>query len=234
MNIDASNIDALDFTKGNGLVAAIVQDAQTRAVLMLGYMSPEAVRETLARQRVVFFSRTRAKLWEKGETSGHSLELVSVRTDCDRDTLLIEARPRGPVCHTGTPTCFGDAAPAPGAAPALASPQPGFLGVLEGIIARRAQEAASEAAADSASYTVKLLRSGTKRIAQKVGEEGVETALAAVGGADRELLSESADLLFHLLVLLRSRELTLAQVIGELERRHPPASDARRSASAAS
>ena len=222
MNVDTSNSATLDYAKGGGLIAAIVQHARTRDVLMLGYMNPEAVRATLERRRVVFYSRTRAQLWEKGETSGHALDLVSMQADCDRDTVLIEALPRGPVCHTGTANCFGTDARAAQEFP--------FLGTLEAIVAQRA----AHPAADSASYTSRLFHAGVRRIAQKVGEEGVETALAAAGGTDGEVLSESADLMFHLLVLLRARGLQFAQVVAELERRHPLASDARRSASLAS
>jgi len=222
MNIDASDIAALDFAKGDGLIAAIVQHPVSRAVLMLGYMNAEALHATLERRRVVFYSRTRGKLWEKGETSGHALDLVSIRVDCDRDTLLIEALPRGPVCHTGTATCFGAEDTRPS--------EFQFLAKLEAVIAERA----AQPAAHAESYTARLLHSGPKRIAQKVGEEGVEVALAAAAGNTEELISESADLLFHLLVLLRSRGLGLSQVVECLERRHTPASDARRSASAAS
>jgi len=227
MKIDTANIAALDFAKGQGLIAAVVQHAVSRAVLMLGYMNQEALQATLERRRVVFFSRTRETLWEKGETSGNTLDLVSISADCDRDTILIEALPHGPVCHTGTDTCFGATAQ-PAGAEAPGGMQ--FLSQLEAIIAERA----AAPAAESPSYTARLLHSGAKRIAQKVGEEGVEVALAAVAGDANELISESADLVFHLLVLLRSRGLTLAEVIAELERRHPLASDARRSASLAS
>jgi phosphoribosyl-ATP pyrophosphohydrolase/phosphoribosyl-AMP cyclohydrolase len=174
----------VDFSKG--LVPAVIQHADTGAVLMLGYMNEEAFRETLARKRVVFFSRSRQTLWEKGETSGNTLDFVSARVDCDQDTILIAARPRGPVCHTGTVTCFGNE-------PAT------FLGQLEAVIEQRISER------PEGSYTARLFAQGPKRIAQKVGEEGLEVALAAAAETDDKVVSESADLLFHLLVLLRSR-----------------------------
>ena len=194
------NVD-VDFAKGDGLVPAIVQHADNGAVLMLGYMNAEALRETLARKRVVFFSRSRQTLWEKGETSGHTLDFVSARVDCDRDTLLIAARPRGPVCHTGSPTCFGNE-------PAT------FLGRLETVIEQRIS------AQPDGSYTAKLFAQGPKRIAQKVGEEGLEVALAAAAEGDDKVVAESADLVFHLLVLLRSRGIAFEQVIAELTARH--------------
>lgn len=201
--------DRLDFEKSAGLVPAIVQDADDGRVLMLGYMSRASVLETEARGRVVFFSRSRQALWEKGETSGHSLDVVELRTDCDRDAVLVLARPRGPVCHTGTPSCF-DGEPGQGRAP-LAG---GFLGRLEQIIASRKQ------AGVETSYTAKLFARGLPRMAQKVGEEGVEVALAAVTADDDELVGEAADLIFHLLVLLRARGLPLSRVIKKLVERH--------------
>jgi phosphoribosyl-AMP cyclohydrolase / phosphoribosyl-ATP pyrophosphohydrolase len=205
---DPTNLSWLDFAKGDGLLPAIVQDADTGAVLMLGYMNAEALQATQARGRVVFYSRRRNTLWEKGETSGHSLNLEAIRTDCDADTLLITARPAGPTCHEGTVTCFGDS-------PLTGATRLGFLARLAGIIEQRITEAPEH------SYTAKLFASGPAHLAQKVGEEGVEVALAAVGQSDARLLSESADLLFHLMVLLRSRKLNLEQVVSELAARHP-------------
>jgi phosphoribosyl-ATP pyrophosphohydrolase/phosphoribosyl-AMP cyclohydrolase len=189
----------VDFSKG--LVPAVIQHADTGAVLMLGYMNEEAFQETLARKRVVFFSRTRQTLWEKGETSGNTLDFVSARVDCDQDTILIAARPRGPVCHTGTVTCFGNE-------PAT------FLGQLEAVIEQRISER------PEGSYTARLFAQGPKRIAQKVGEEGLEVALAAAAETDDKVVSESADLLFHLLVLLRSRGIAFEKVVAELAARH--------------
>lgn len=203
------DIAALDFDKCGGLLPAIVRHARSGAVLMLGYMSRDALRETLLRRRVVFFSRSRQKLWEKGETSGHTLNLADVRTDCDRDTLLVTALPSGPVCHLGTDTCFGDTAAAPAAADKL-----GFLTALEAVIEQRIADR------PEGSYTARLYAQGPKRIAQKVGEEGLEVALAAVTEPDGALLGEAADLLYHLLLLLRSRGLRLEHVIAQLESRH--------------
>lgn len=197
----------LDFAKSGGLLPAIVQHAGSGAVLMLGYMNAEALAATLQRKRVVFYSRSKQRLWEKGETSGHTLDVVDIAGDCDADTILITALPRGPVCHTGTLTCFGDG-------PRTRAEKLAFLGTLQDIIAERATQQ------PESSYTAKLLASGQKRIAQKVGEEGLETALAGVAEPDDSLLGEAADLLFHLSVLLRSRGLTLEQVIDELVRRH--------------
>ena len=200
-------IDRIDFGKGNGLVPAIVQDADTGAVLMLAYMNRDAVEQTLARRRAVFFSRSKQRLWEKGETTGHTLDLVDIVADCDNDTLLVSARPRGPACHNGTLTCFGDE-------PRSAATNIAFLGKLESVVAQRAIEKPDD------SYTARLLAKGINKVAQKVGEEGVETALAGVNESDQKLVEESADLLFHLLVLLRARGVKLAQVVRLLESRH--------------
>ncbi len=204
LSLDASTID---FAKGDGLVPAVVQDADTGAVLMLAYMNREALEQTLARKRAVFYSRSKQRLWEKGETTGHTLDVVDVVADCDNDTVLVTARPRGPACHNGTLTCFGDESRS--AATTLS-----FLSKLEAVIAQRATEKPED------SYTAKLLDKGVARVAQKVGEEGVEVALAGVGGDESKVIEESADLLFHLLVLLRARGLSLAQVIEKLESRH--------------
>ncbi len=203
--LTAADLESLDFEKTDGLLPAIVQDLDG-AVLMLGYMNREALCETLSRGRVVFFSRSRQRLWEKGETSGNTLELVSVRADCDRDALLVTARPRGPVCHLGTATCFGNERPV---ADRLA-----FLGELETVIEQRIAER------PEGSYTARLYAQGVRRMAQKVGEEGLEVALAAVVEGDEKVLAESADLLYHLLLLLKSRGLSLAKVAEELASRH--------------
>ena len=201
------DVGSLDWSKGAGLVPAIVQHARTGRVLMLGYMNDAALRQTLASGRVVFYSRSRETLWIKGETSGHFLNVVDVSTDCDADALLVLADPVGPTCHKGTESCFADAA-------APDSQRLAFLALLENIIANRIADQ------PDGSYTAKLFAKGPSRIAQKVGEEGVETALAAVTRDDAGLISECADLLFHLLVLLRSRELNLEQVVEELQARH--------------
>jgi phosphoribosyl-ATP pyrophosphohydrolase/phosphoribosyl-AMP cyclohydrolase len=203
----AFNPGRVDWRKGDGLVPAIVQHADTGSVLMLGYMNEAALRATQERGRVVFFSRSKQRLWEKGETSGHFLQLVDIRLDCDDDTLLVTALPHGPVCHTGTATCFGDR-------PASAAERLAFLAELEHIIAARIAEK------PEGSYTARLFSQGPRRIAQKVGEEGVEVALASLVEADGALLGEAADLLYHLLLLLRSRALHLDQVIEELRQRH--------------
>jgi phosphoribosyl-ATP pyrophosphohydrolase/phosphoribosyl-AMP cyclohydrolase len=213
--LSAEAVAGLDFAKGAGLLPAIVQHADSGAVLMLGWMNAEAVAESLRRGRVVFWSRSKQRLWEKGETSGHVLDVVGAAVDCDRDTLLWLARPRGPVCHLQTLTCFGDERRS--GAESLA-----FLGELERVIEQRIAAGAEQ------SYTARLYAAGTRRIAQKVGEEGVETALAAVTEDDAKLVGESADLLFHLAVLLKARGLSLRAVVAELESRHtarsvPPA-----------
>ncbi len=194
----------IDWNKGDGLVPAIVQHWRSSAVLMLGYMDADALAQTRLTGKVTFYSRSRARLWTKGETSGHFLLLKSIRIDCDNDTLLIQAEPHGPTCHKGTSSCFGDES-----APPLA-----FLAELDALVAQRERERPAD------SYTTKLFDQGLRRIAQKVGEEGVETALAAVVQDEAALLGESADLIFHLLVLLRARGLDLVQVAAELQRRH--------------
>lgn len=205
--IEVSDIDTLSFDKTGGLLPAIVQHAVTGAVLMVGYMNREALRETLSRRHVVFYSRSKQRLWEKGETSGHFLELDGIRTDCDRDALLVTARPLGPVCHEGTVTCFGDEA-------VTQAERLAFLATLESVIGQRIAES------PEGSYTARIFNAGPRRIAQKVGEEGVEVALAGVAEPDDKVVSESADLIFHLLLLLRSRGLSLQRVVGELALRH--------------
>jgi phosphoribosyl-ATP pyrophosphohydrolase/phosphoribosyl-AMP cyclohydrolase len=202
-----ADIERLQFAKGDGLLPAVIQHAGTGAVLMLGFMNREALRETLTRRRVVFFSRSKQRLWEKGETSGNFLDVAEVRADCDLDTLLVTAWPHGPVCHMGTQSCFGNERVTSGERLA-------FLAALEGIIEQRIAER------PEGSYTARLFAQGPKRIAQKVGEEGLEVALAAAAETDDKVLAESADLLYHLLVLLKSRGLPLERVVGELESRH--------------
>jgi phosphoribosyl-ATP pyrophosphohydrolase/phosphoribosyl-AMP cyclohydrolase len=194
------DLATLDWNKQDGLLPSIVQDADTRRVLMLGYMDRAAAQVTLDTQRVTFFSRSRQRPWTKGETSGHVLALVSMEADCDRDALLVLARPAGPTCHLGTRSCFPFA-------PADA------LAQLDMRIAERARER------PQGSYTANLVEAGIRRIAQKVGEEGVETALAAVAEDDTALLSEAADLLYHLLVLLHARGLSVRDVSAVLEAR---------------
>ena len=198
----------IDWKKTAGLVPAVVQDAATAQVLMLGYMDAPALKRTLRTKKVTFFSRTKQRLWTKGESSGNFLRVVRVEADCDRDTLLVQAEPDGPTCHRGTVSCFGDGAPSGGV---------GFLTHLDRVVATRIKTG------DQNSYTARLVREGVARCAQKVGEEGVETALAAMRKDDRALASEAADLLYHLIVLLRAKKLPLADAIAVLEKRHAPA-----------
>jgi phosphoribosyl-ATP pyrophosphohydrolase/phosphoribosyl-AMP cyclohydrolase len=207
MNLHFSDVEQLDWDKQGGLIPVIVQHAGSGAVLMLGYMNRDALRATLERRRVVFYSRRRQQLWEKGETTGNTLDLVAIRKDCDADALLVSAVPRGPVCHNGTATCFGDE-------PASAGERLAFLADLEDIIAARI------AGSPEGSYTAALYDKGSRRMAQKVGEEGLEVALAAVGETDEQLVAEAADLVFHLQLLLRSRNLGIGMVVDELRRRH--------------
>ena len=196
----------IDWKKNSGLVPAIVQDAATLQVLMLGYMNAAALKKTLRTKRVTFFSRRKQRLWVKGETSRNFLHLVSVAVDCDHDTLLITARPDGPTCHRGTPSCFGD----------KGASGVGFLAQLERTINSRIKRG------DKKSYTVRLAKEGVARVAQKVGEEGVETALAALKSGKKEFADEAADLLYHLIVLLRVKKMSLADALAALEKRHTP------------
>lgn len=197
----SDDLQALDWAKGDGLLPAIVQDAGNLRVLMLGYMNAEALAATQSSGHVTFYSRSKQRLWKKGETSGHVLELVSIQTDCDNDTLLVLARPQGPTCHLQRDSCFAGAPSS-------------FIADLDALVAQRERER------PAGSYTTKLFDEGIRRIAQKVGEEGVETALAAVVQDDNALLGESADLVFHLLVLLRARGLSLLDVSSLLQKRH--------------
>jgi phosphoribosyl-ATP pyrophosphohydrolase/phosphoribosyl-AMP cyclohydrolase len=198
--VAALDAETLAWDKQDGLLPAVLQDADTRRVLMVGYMNREALQVTLDSGNVTFFSRSKQRLWTKGESSGNVLEMVAIEADCDRDTLLVQARPRGPTCHLGTTSCFPSA--------------PGdVLGALQALIRTR------DAERPPGSYTTKLFESGIKRIAQKVGEEGLETALAAVVEEDGPLLGEAADLLYHLVVLLQARGLSLADALKVLEQR---------------
>jgi phosphoribosyl-ATP pyrophosphohydrolase/phosphoribosyl-AMP cyclohydrolase len=202
--------DGPDWEKMDGLLPAIVQDALDGRVLMLGYMNEDALQATAETGKVTFWSRSREELWTKGETSGNTLNFVDASLDCDRDCLLVRAHPAGPTCHTGARTCFdvaGDDSPGP-------RPDLAFLADLERVIRDR------DRLRPEGSYTTKLLEDGIKRIAQKVGEEGVETALAAAAGERDELLEEASDLVYHLLVLLRSKQLDLVDLLAVLESRH--------------
>ena len=197
--------DRIDWNKGGGLVPAIVQHAITGRVLMLGFMNEEALEKTEATGRVTFFSRSRQRLWTKGETSGNELELRDVEIDCDADTILLQAMPTGPVCHLDKSSCFDRQASEPGF---------GIIGRLEKTIVERI-----EAKPDN-SYTAALVRAGVQRIAKKVGEEGVELALAATRGDRGEIITEAADLIYHVLVMLRDQGVGFADVASELDARH--------------
>ena len=197
----------LDWDKGKGLLPAVVQHSQTGVLLMLGYMNREALGTTLASGHVTFLSRGRAALWTKGGTSGNFLEIVAVSADCDRDTILVQALPAGPVCHTGTASWF------PGAMKSDAE-RLAFLVQLESIIAERI------VTQPEGSYTARILAEGPRRVAQKIGEEGVELALAAASGDDAEVLAEAADLLYHLALLLKQRGMSFAAVVEKMELRH--------------
>lgn len=194
----------LDWKKGDGLIPAIVQDVATRQVLMLGYMNAEALAATIETGKVHFFSRSKQRLWKKGETSGNTFKLVNLSADCDSDALLVEVKPKGAACHTGTVSCFGDD-PGPGL---------GFLAHLRAIIRKRKKDKTK------GSYVGSLMAKAPKRPAQKVGEEGVEVAMAAVSESKESLTGEAADLLFHLMVLLESRDLSLEDVVDVLRKRH--------------
>jgi len=187
-----------------GLIPAVIQHARTGEVLMLGYMNQAALEQTVQSRLVTFYSRSKQRIWVKGESSGNHLDLIDIHQDCDRDTLLVRCLPRGPTCHNGTTSCFGDSL----------GPPLGFLGELQAVVDRRFEEK------PQGSYIAKLISQGLDRMAQKVGEEGVETVIAAKNPDDAALLGEAADLLFHLTVLLRARGLSLAQVAQVLESRH--------------
>ena len=195
---------ALDFAKMNGLVPAIIQVARTKNVLMLGFMNEEAYEKTLSTNKVTFYSRTRNKLWTKGEESGNFLNLVSIEVDCDNDTLLVKAIPEGPVCHRGTATCFNDDN----------SFGIEFLSYLQDFISKRHAEM------PEGSYTTSLFKSGVNRMAQKVGEEAVETVIEATNGTDDRLIYEASDLIYHLIVLLTSKGHRIEELAEELQKRH--------------
>ena len=196
----------LDFNKMGGLIPAIIQDVDTQKVLMLGYMNEEAYQKTLDTGIVTFFSRTRQTLWTKGETSGNFLHVVSIKSDCDQDTLLIQVHPDGPVCHTGTDTCWGEEN----------KQDILFLKDLQDFIDKRHQEM------PEGSYTTSLFQSGINKIAQKVGEEAVETIIEACNGTDERLIYEGSDLLYHLIVLLTSKGYRIEDLANELRERHQP------------
>jgi len=192
----------IDFSKGEGLVPVIIQDVQSLEVLMLGYMNEEAYQKTIAENKVTFFSRSKDRLWTKGEESGNFLHVKSISIDCDNDTLLIMATPVGPTCHTGSRSCFSTAY------------NQNFIFRLEQIIAERYNNP------EESSYINKLRQKGLNKIAQKVGEEGVETVIAALNETEHDLINEASDLLFHLLVLLKEKNISLETISKNLEQRH--------------
>ena len=194
----------LDFNKMNGLIPAIIQDSYTQKVLMLGFMNKEAYEKTIETGKVTFYSRSKQRLWTKGETSGNFLEVVSIKSDCDNDTLLIQAHPTGPVCHTGTGTCWGE----------KNEQDIMFLKKLQDFIDKRHEEMPEK------SYTTSLFLSGVNKMAQKVGEEAVETIIEACNGTDERLIYEGADLLYHLIVLLTSKGYRIEDLARELKERH--------------
>lgn len=198
------NLDKIDWDKGDGLVPAIVQNSDNGQILMLAYMDRAALAQTISSKKVTFFSRSKNRLWTKGETSGNWLDYICGEMDCDADTLLIQARPQGPSCHTGSVTCFNDQTPS----------NIGFLDQLGRLIAERHKTM------PEGSYTTSLFSEGKARIAQKVGEEGVELALARMKDDSAEMASEAADLLFHMMVLLEDAGLSLADAINILQNRH--------------
>ena len=205
----------IDFEKMGGLVPAIIQDADTRQVLMLGFMNEAAYQKTLETRHVTFWSRTRHTLWTKGETSGHFLNLVDMKVDCDNDTLLVRVHPIGPTCHTGTDTCWGEDN-VPPESPLL------FLTELQSFIDKRKQEM------PEGSYTTSLFTKGINKIAQKVGEEALETVIEATNGTREHLVYEASDLLYHLLVMLTEKGLRIEDVAAELQKRHDPDWDKKR------
>lgn len=205
----------IDFEKMGGLVPAIIQDATTRQVLMLGFMNEEAYQKTLDTGHVTFWSRTRQTLWTKGETSGHFLNLVNMKIDCDEDTLLVRVNPIGPTCHTGTDTCWGEENVQQGSSLL-------FLSELQDFIDKRKQQM------PEGSYTTSLFNKGINKIAQKVGEEALETVIEATNGTTEHLVYEASDLLYHLIVMLTEKGLRIEDVAEELHRRHEPEWDKQR------
>ena len=200
-----SGSEQIDFSKLNGLVPAVIQDSSTQKVLMVGFMNKEAMERTEETGKVTFFSRTKNRLWTKGEESGNFLHVVSILVDCDNDTLLIKANPAGPVCHTGADTCFFESNKESGI---------GFLGYLQDFIDKRKQEM------PEGSYTTALFKEGTAKISQKVGEEAVETIIGAMGNDNENFIYEAGDLLYHLIVLLTQKGYRLEDVVAELQKRH--------------
>jgi phosphoribosyl-ATP pyrophosphohydrolase/phosphoribosyl-AMP cyclohydrolase len=213
----------IDFEKCGGLVPAIIQDAETKNVLMLGYMNQEAYQKTLDTKKVTFWSRSRNCLWTKGETSGNFLDLVSIKVDCDNDTLLVRVHPHGPTCHTGTDTCWGESnSEESGKRKVERDDSLSFLSELQDFIDKRHEEM------PEGSYTTKLFKDGVKRIAQKVGEEALEAVIEACTGTKEQLTYEASDMLYHLIVLLTAKGLRIEDLVEELHRRHDPEWDKQR------
>lgn len=204
MIVTIDNITELAWQKMDNLIPAIIQDAATGAVLMQGFMNEEALQVTLTSGKATFFSRSKQRLWQKGETSGNTLDVKQVLADCDKDCILIAAVPNGPTCHLGTESCF----------PEQTLTKQNFLSYLERFIEQRKDDPVEE------SYTARLLARGTTKVAQKVGEEGVEVALAAVAETKEDLLGECADLFYHTLVLLQDKQVDLSEVMEVLQARH--------------
>lgn len=194
----------IKYDKVTGLVPAIIQDAETRTVLMLGYMNKEAYEKTIATKKVTFFSRSKQRLWTKGEESGHFLSLIDIKNDCDQDSLLIKVKPHGPTCHKGTDNCWGE----------VNESAFGFLSTLEDVITERKEEASDK------SYVASLFKKGINKIAQKVGEEAVEVVIEAKDNDEKLFLDESADLLFHYLILLQAKGYKLSDIEKVLKERH--------------
>lgn len=206
----------IDFDKMGGLVPAVIQDADTRQVLMLGFMNSEAYAKTVETGRVTFWSRTRQTLWTKGETSGNYLHMVSIAADCDNDTLLVKVHPDGPTCHKGTDTCWGEENSG------QQDSELTFLKDLQDFIERRKEEM------PEGSYTTRLFSEGVNKMAQKVGEEALETVIEAVGGSNEKLIYEAADMVYHLMVLLTAKGLRIENIAEELRKRHDPQWDRKR------
>ncbi|NMP31323.1 bifunctional phosphoribosyl-AMP cyclohydrolase/phosphoribosyl-ATP diphosphatase HisIE [Thalassotalea sp. M1531] len=204
MIINNDNIASLAWQKMDNLIPAIIQDAATGAILMQGYMNQEALSATITSGKATFYSRSKQRLWMKGESSGYTLDVQQVLTDCDQDSLLVSVKPNGPTCHLGTESCFSE----------QKLTQQNFISYLERYIGERKNDPVDE------SYTARLLSRGTTKVAQKVGEEGVEVALAAVAETKEDLLGECADLFYHTLVLLQDKEVNLSEVMAVLQKRH--------------
>ena len=204
MQVTLENIESLAWDKMDNLLPAIIQDAATGAVLMQGFMNPEALAETLKTNKATFFSRSKQRLWMKGESSNNTLDVKQILADCDKDCLLIAAEPNGPTCHLNTVSCF----------PEEQLSQQNFLSYLERFVDKRSKESIEE------SYTARLLSRGTNKVAQKVGEEGVEVVIAALAETKEEFLGECADLFYHTLVLLKDQNIALSEVMDVLQQRH--------------